>query len=462
MSRPSTRIGSKSSTNFGKSESNVLAARNCELSTVEDIVTVQLQTSGRTIRTVIHQISGTIQSAFRIHNHGANGVSSWLTASWRVLGLHLRYPSRHKFAMVPSSSVGPVEALPTGASPSFDSNMARMVESRDNKTEERPRNRLRKPPQHIVPRSTRGDYSWIFWDPTGDKQRRFKQERDESILRYVPRWMRSSAFGSADADINASHDVEAGDISEAIESGHTSSTGYRNTLSRLGRHWGQGRRRALRHSGSSDMENNIPDHCSEGQGPSMSVADRNTTDENITSVRMRKPIKRTGLEWKACSEEVERATNTQLLASPAARNLARLFEDPNGTANAGCIVQDRQPARRIRTWTYGLDRTQSHSTQSHSTPTTMTTIDDERCQQNEPTLIVPKTRREGRSTEDTTAAAEGMSMIDLSYGEMQRIEDAKMGMEEKGKDGMEDMSDADGFCSLLLSTVGDRIGPRRV
>ncbi|KAL8933644.1 MAG: hypothetical protein Q9216_006272 [Gyalolechia sp. 2 TL-2023] len=101
--------------------------------------------------------------------------------------------------------------------------------------EKRDRNRLRKPRPNLLPRTTRADYSWVFWDPTGDKQKKFNQQREETVIRYLPRWMRSSPFGSVTPTVNNTRDIEAARGSETVESDGTSTTGYLATLSMLGR-----------------------------------------------------------------------------------------------------------------------------------------------------------------------------------------------------------------------------------
>ena len=44
-------------------------------------------------------------------------------------------------------------------------------------------------------RSATQDYSWIFWDPGGHGQREYREQRNQSVLRYLPGWMRSYPHG---------------------------------------------------------------------------------------------------------------------------------------------------------------------------------------------------------------------------------------------------------------------------
>ena len=39
--------------------------------------------------------------------------------------------------------------------------------------------------------ATIADSEWIFWDPTGFKRREYELKREETLLRFLPRWMRS-------------------------------------------------------------------------------------------------------------------------------------------------------------------------------------------------------------------------------------------------------------------------------
>lgn len=54
--------------------------------------------------------------------------------------------------------------------------------------------------QNFIWRSTAADYSWVFWDANGDKQRQFESKRAKSGLRYLPHWLKSSEHGSLHPD----------------------------------------------------------------------------------------------------------------------------------------------------------------------------------------------------------------------------------------------------------------------
>ncbi|KAL8646894.1 MAG: hypothetical protein Q9210_005869 [Variospora velana] len=192
------------------------------------------------------------------------------------------------------------------------------VESKDEGSK-RERNRLRKPPPRVPPRTARTDYSWVFWDPTGEKQRRFRQERRESFLRYLPRWMRGSPFGAADPNSDVGHDIEAARLSGVLESDYASASEGSRTLPLLGKYWRQGWRKV-----KSGYESD-PNHCSQRPSACTSAAHKGSSDDAISTIRLRKTSRQAWLGWQRGSEDVERARKTQLLVPTAGFNLASLF-----------------------------------------------------------------------------------------------------------------------------------------
>ena len=50
--------------------------------------------------------------------------------------------------------------------------------------------------QHPIYRTTKANYKWIFHDPTGQLQQRYNQQKERSILRFLPSWMRSYPHGT--------------------------------------------------------------------------------------------------------------------------------------------------------------------------------------------------------------------------------------------------------------------------
>ena len=57
--------------------------------------------------------------------------------------------------------------------------------------------------QHTIYRTTKANYKWIFYDPTGDLQQRFNQQKERSHLRFLPSWMRSYPHGTLQSGISA-------------------------------------------------------------------------------------------------------------------------------------------------------------------------------------------------------------------------------------------------------------------
>ncbi|KAI4169719.1 MAG: hypothetical protein LQ346_008937 [Caloplaca aetnensis] len=274
-------------------------------------------------------------------------------------------------------------------------------------SEKRARNRLRKPPPRMVPRTARTDYSWVFWDPTGAKQKRFKQEREEAWLRYLPRWMRWSRRSSTDATTVPNPDIEAAMSSAGPGSDEISATGHLGTLSLLGRQWREDWRRSDRWTHSSKTCVETSDHVAEGLSAGISTAAEDISDHNTSTIRLRRTSRPYKSTWNANSEDIERATQNQLLAPTAAFNLANLFRSPaqtlegstqRGTSPSACeqgragytksqhapitdLLNDRHPSetRSIASEqsTYRLPRKQSRRglaqtlyTSQHAIPTT--------------------------------------------------------------------------------------------
>lgn len=55
--------------------------------------------------------------------------------------------------------------------------------------------------QHKLYRTTRAKYKWIFYDPTGELQQRFNDQREQSYLRFPPSSMRSYPHGTLQSGI---------------------------------------------------------------------------------------------------------------------------------------------------------------------------------------------------------------------------------------------------------------------
>ncbi|KAL8949701.1 MAG: hypothetical protein Q9222_004210 [Ikaeria aurantiellina] len=194
-----------------------------------------------------------------------------------------------------------------------------------NEESKRERKRLKKSPRQI-PRSPRSNYSWIFWDPTGEGQRRYNEGRERTLLRYLPRWMRSSPFASNGPASHTRRDLEAERSSEAQESDGTSTTGYLGALSLLGRGWRRGWRRRSTWANSSETRVDMSNSGSEQSADSNAVTAAPKTVSDDATVKMRKRAGFRHLCWEANSEDVERATNTQLLAPTAGTALVSLFQ----------------------------------------------------------------------------------------------------------------------------------------
>lgn len=381
------------------------------------------------------------------------------------------------------------------------------VESGDKKTMKR----LHKfpPPSCVVPRTTTADYRHVFWDPTGEKQKRFQQERDESILRYAPRWLRSSAYSFTTPSAEADGQLQPEPVSGLRQSDHGSATDGLRSLALMGRRWDRGWRAARRYT---DLEAARPydgtqesyHTCLSGprQGPELDAAS--------STIRRRRPMRRATVDWDSHGGGVERATNVQLLAPTAgAEHLVRLFQRPGDDHDAeDRSFTMRHPSRRIRTWTCGSTtkpRSRSVSVSlvnNHDGGVEEASDGDDDDEDGVPKPWIPKKR--GRTTETTTSSssatsgssravqtgrkkdtsysAENMSMIELPFhaahvdGALNEAEDHHdadsnaLSVDARPGDGDvdassteqhgEEISDMESFSSTAVERSGDAVASR--
>ena len=339
--------------------------------------------------------------------------------------------------------------------------------------DKRQRNRLHKPPPYI-PRTSATNYNWIFWDPTGDLQRKFNQEKERSLIRWIPKWIRSSPVGSAEPGIKSSDDIEASRPSVARGSDETSRSEDQISLAHLGRRWHRRWRKGRTWATSSDTCVGDSEYDLEGQLSNDTAHDHENLDESTTTIRLRKPKKHAD-SYELDSEDIKRASNTLLIKPTAVSNLLRLFRLPSTTATSpsqftaiepraehaqhraqhlppphqlpnnqySAMAHDgnRHPSttsyecygtathilpRRLSTWTYGLDG--SHTTSAprrrfgadnYIRPRAASDFIIDMDSGNlrfgsfdEPEIYIPRKRGSTRSTGDSTRDAEGMSVVD--------------------------------------------------
>ncbi|KAL8774278.1 MAG: hypothetical protein Q9209_001029 [Squamulea sp. 1 TL-2023] len=397
---------------------------------------------------------------------------------------------------------------------------------------ERTRNRLKKLPP-CIPRTTKTDYSWIFWDPTGKLQRKFYQDRQKSLIRYLPQWMRSSPYGSAESDTNNDRDIEALESSEVRESHNAADGGNMGTLAFLGRRWHRRWRRTTTWARSSDTYVVRPDHDIERQPVYHPSEEQAMLNDSVTTIRTRRPRKHDDSGYELDSEDVVRATNTQLLIPSAAANLLQLFRTPSvqtsplipfvdsrqclkiqpshkfmtelppphqlrdnqyhteiylktqgrqhdrsSTSYECQILSSHCPPKRSSTWTYSSNSAQVQPTSEspvdaedyvlpHSASAVSIDLDTEsidRFSYEEPTIHVPRKRGGTKSTFDSTASAENMSIVDVPFRDTQRVSevdakdhesfDPQAYEEDKEADNYEVVSDTGSFGSVRSSRVG--------
>lgn len=338
--------------------------------------------------------------------------------------------------------------------------------------DKRQRNRLHKSPP-CIPRTSTTNYNWIFWDPTGDLQRKFNQEKERSLARWIPKWIRSSPFGSAEPGIDSSDDIEASRPSVTRGSDETSRSGDQITLAHLGRRWHRRWRKGRTWATSSDTCVGDSEYDLEGQPSNDTAQDHENPDESTTTIRLRKPKKHAD-SYELDSEDIKRASNTLLIKPTAVSNLLRLFRLPSTTATSPSQFNAIEPRaehsphhahnlspphqlpnnqystialdghrhasttshecngtstdilpRRLSTWTYGLDGLHTTSTPrrrfgagNYTRPRAASDfiIDiDSRslsCSFEQPEIYIPRKRGSTRSTGESTRDAEGMSVVD--------------------------------------------------
>ncbi|KAI4194298.1 MAG: hypothetical protein LQ350_007852 [Teloschistes chrysophthalmus] len=283
------------------------------------------------------------------------------------------------------------------------------------------------------------NYSHVFWDPTGEKQRKYQQERDESILRYAPRWIRSSAYSSTAPRSEADGVLEAEPASRLRQSDHSTATDGFHNLALMGRRWDRGWRAGRRYT---DLEAARPyDGTQESYHTCLSVQRQNPEQYTASStIRRRRPMSRATVEWNPHGEGVERATNVQLLApTTGAEHLVRLFERPgDGRDTEDRSFTMRHPSRRIRTWTCGSTK----KPRSRSASVSLANNDDASVEEasdkddggdDAPKPWIPRKRdhttetttssgrdsgsgvRQTGRKKDTSYSAENMSMIDVRF-----------------------------------------------
>ncbi|KAL9582417.1 MAG: hypothetical protein Q9212_003307 [Teloschistes hypoglaucus] len=290
------------------------------------------------------------------------------------------------------------------------------VESTDEKTTKR----LHKfpPPPCLVPKTTKADYSHVFWDPTGEKQRKHQQERDESMLRYAPRWMRSSAYSSTAPRSETDGVLEAEPASGLRQSDHSSATDGFRSLALMGRRWDRGWRAGRRYT---DLEAARPyDGTQESYHTCLSVPQHGPElDAASSTIRRRRPMRRATVEWDSHGEGVERATNVQLLApTTGAEHLVRLFERPgDGRDTEDRSFTMRHPSRRIRTWACGSTTKPRSRSVSAATPVNDEdgpVIEDSSGVDDDDDGAAPKPwipRKRGRTAELTNSSSEKSSRV---------------------------------------------------
>lgn len=162
----------------------------------------------------------------------------------------------------------------------------------------------------FVWKTTRADYSWVFWDPDGSKKAKFNEERNSTWLRHLPRWMRSQGYGSLrhmmGGNMNPLGDAEKGQTqsglfhnSDEIRPPHSFDTDQLHQTARVN---------------SLQVDGGERGTCTMTTGTTMDGASEGSSTTFSTICRRRLP-QGTSRVFAAESAETNRAVQLQLFTS---------------------------------------------------------------------------------------------------------------------------------------------------
>ena len=157
-------------------------------------------------------------------------------------------------------------------------------------------------------KTTTTDYSWIFWDPDGCKQKAFQDAKDQTFIRHLPLWMRSYRPGTAQGD------GRLGDPERGQTSQHRI---YKVSCNSSG-HFSLSHSAPKSATTTDQIHKTHSRHASEVAAAVMSGALPDIRGEDYTSTlhRRRAPNGRPRI-WCTGSAETDRAAACQLLSSPS-------------------------------------------------------------------------------------------------------------------------------------------------
>ncbi|KAI4131779.1 MAG: hypothetical protein LQ347_002833 [Umbilicaria vellea] len=183
----------------------------------------------------------------------------------------------------------------------------------------------------FVWKTTRADYNWVFWDPDGSKKAEFDEERNDTWLRHLPRWMRSRGYGSLQhmmgGSMNPLGDAEKGlpqsppfHNSDEIRSAHPFDTNQLHQAARVN---------------SLQVDGGEPGTCTMRTGITMDGATDGSSTTFSTICRRRLP-QGTSRVFAAESAETNRAVQLQLFTSDKEHE-RREVSSTSHEAPGGCV-----------------------------------------------------------------------------------------------------------------------------
>lgn len=192
--------------------------------------------------------------------------------------------------------------------------------------------------QKRIWRTTTADYSWIFWDPSGVKQQEYEDNRKHSILRHLPRWLRSDEPGSLWPDARITPN-RLGDAEE----GTVSLRSFRHSCEIQPRGFSfTGNQSWLRSSSKKGADTLTENHTLSDCLPMMTGAlEDSRSPHSMSTVRRRKFAMGRFQVWDANSQETFRATCTQFLAP---KQTGSLGADVDPARESGALALRVQPS----------------------------------------------------------------------------------------------------------------------
>lgn len=166
-------------------------------------------------------------------------------------------------------------------------------------------------------KTTTADHSWIFWDADGTKYQKYRFQRDKSILRYLPTWLRSFEAGSLLPGSRF-----APNRLGAAEEGKISLRSFRHSseIQPMGFSFTRHQAWARSHARRRDIpaQNNTLDGF---EFMMTGAIEDSQNEEGSGTVRRRRSSGQEVQVWNANSQETLRATQTQFLSAKKSTNV---------------------------------------------------------------------------------------------------------------------------------------------